>query len=282
MVSTAPPTPWLGRLDLRFGWQPDRGTYLRSTYAQAPLKVQRPFYTPQEQACELVMVHTAGGMVGGDRLHINAHLEPQSHVRLTSPTAQKIYRSLGPTSEQTIHLYLDSGCLLEWVPLETIVFHQAHYHQHINVVLAPGAHWVGWDITRFGRTAQGETFDQGTWRSSLAVWQQDYPLWIDRQLLQNPGDLLSTSFGLGGQPVWGTLLLLGREIDRPQRDQWRSSLETAGHGEPHFHLSRTQQGLVYRYRGPSSQQARSGFIHLWTAWKRSLFDQTPAPSRLWI
>ena len=39
------------------------------------------------------------------------------------------------------------------------------------------------EITRFGRSARGEKFCFGNWRSHTEVWQQGQPLWIDRQWL---------------------------------------------------------------------------------------------------
>ena len=44
---------------------------------------------------------------------------------------------------------------LEWLPQETILFNGAIYRQDLRVELATGASWLGWEITRFGRSARG-------------------------------------------------------------------------------------------------------------------------------
>jgi urease accessory protein len=45
--------------------------------------------------CELPLLHTAGGLVGGDQLSINLGLRPSSRCLLTSVAAQKVYGSVG-------------------------------------------------------------------------------------------------------------------------------------------------------------------------------------------
>ena len=103
---------------------------------------------------------------------------------ITSAAASKIYRSSGLESQQNIDIKLEAGANLEWLPQETIVFDGAIYRQNLRVELAPTARILLWEITRFGRSARGEKFASGEWRSHTEVWQQNSPLWIDRQLLK--------------------------------------------------------------------------------------------------
>ena len=57
--------------------------------ATSPLKIQRAFQQADGR-CELPLLHTAGGLVGGDRIRVCAALEPGSRVLLTSVAAQKV------------------------------------------------------------------------------------------------------------------------------------------------------------------------------------------------
>ena len=85
---------WHGRLNLVYANR-DGSTQIIHNQMQAPLKVQRPFYPEGKEICHSVILHTAGGVVGGDRLSSNFHLEPNAQALITSATASKIYRSTG-------------------------------------------------------------------------------------------------------------------------------------------------------------------------------------------
>lgn len=151
---------WHGKLNLVYADRQGK-TQLIYNHQQAPLKVQRPFYPEGEKVCHSVILHTAGGMVGGDRLSSNIHLQPQAQTLITTAAASKIYRSNGLQARQTIQMQVDAGACLEWLPQETILFNDAIYRQDLRVELATGGSWLGWEITRFGRTARGEKFLQG-------------------------------------------------------------------------------------------------------------------------
>ncbi len=270
-------TPWTGIARLWFS-ATDQGTRPTLVYTQAPLKVQRSFYAVDSGLCQTVLVHTAGGMVGGDRLLTELRLQPQAQVLITTPAAQKVYGSEGQTSEQGVDITLEAGSSLDYFPLETIVFKGAQFRQKTQVYLGPGSYFSGWEITRFGRTARGEVFTAGQWRSALEVWQVQpdglkIPLWIDRQQLQDPAALLESPFGLDGQSVIGNLLLLGQPISNDQKQSLLETWQAAGYHAPQFACTRTQQGLIARYRGPSSQNARQGFLALWQTWKETIVQQ---------
>jgi urease accessory protein len=97
---------------------------------QAPLKVQQPFYPEGPQTCHTVLLHTAGGMVGGDRLSIDITLDADTEALVTTAAAAKIYSDHPQQLPAQIqgHVQVGAGACLEWFPQETIVFEGAHYH----------------------------------------------------------------------------------------------------------------------------------------------------------
>jgi urease accessory protein UreH len=187
---------WHGKLNLVYA---QRGgiTQLIHSQHQAPLKVQRPFYPEGEQVCHSVILHTAGGVVGGDRLSIDLHLEDNARTLITTAAAGKIYRSNGLQARQNIEIEVNAGAGVEWLPQETIIFDGAIYRQDLRVELALGATWLGWEITRFGRSARGERFCSGEWRSHTEIWQQGHPLWIETALATRKRRNLQQSSRLG-------------------------------------------------------------------------------------
>src|SRR5512147_2975608 len=85
---------WHGHLELTYG-RVGQATQILHSHMQAPLKVQRSLYPEGEEICHTVMLHTAGGIVGGDRLSINIDLQPKTQALITTAAANKIYRTNG-------------------------------------------------------------------------------------------------------------------------------------------------------------------------------------------
>lgn len=276
---------WQGIAHLAYQMRANKCTP-HQTFTQAPLKVQKPLYPEGYGICHSTLVHTAGGMVGGDRLDIVLEMGPDCRTLLTTAAANKIYGgqpTVNPGQrlqvEQTVSLSLAPNSCLEWFPQETIAFNQACYHQNIRIDLAPGAIWCGWDMMRFGRSARGEKFEQGEVRSRLSIWQDQVPLWIDHQCLIGGSSALDSLNGLAGYPVVGTFALVGKLPEPDQVNSLRILWDAENPGD--IGVTRLQQGLLCRYRGPSSQAARRWFVTVWQA-LRPWYLGTPATvPRVW-
>jgi urease accessory protein len=277
MISNSQPIEgWHGKLNLVYADRQNT-TQLIYNHQQAPLKVQRPFYPEGEKVCHSVILHTAGGVVGGDRLSSNIHLQAQAQALITTAAASKIYRSNGLQGRQTIQMQVDAGACLEWLPQETILFNGAIYRQDLRVELATGGSWLGWEITRFGRSARGEKFLQGEWRSHTEIWQQDVPLWIDRQYLPGSEDVFHSPHGLAGKPIVGSLVWVGGavsgEIVEKARNLW--------YGKGEVGVTRLQHGLLCRYRGASTSEVRNWFIDVWQLLRVSFLNRGNCIPRVW-
>ncbi|MEA5505919.1 urease accessory protein UreD [Halotia wernerae UHCC 0503] len=267
---------WHGKLNLVYA---DRlnSTQLIYNHHQAPLKVQRPFYPEGQKVCHSVILHTAGGVVGGDRLSLNFHLQPDAQALITTAAASKIYRSNGLQARQNIHIQVDADACLEWFPQETILFNGAICRQDLRVELATGANYLGWEITRFGRSARGEKFLQGEWRSHTEIWQQDVPLWIDRQWLPGNEDIFHSPHSLLGKPIVGSLVWVGspvsREIVEKTRNLWNGEGDTG--------ISQLQNGFLCRYRGSSTSEVRNWFIAVWQMLRVDFLNRGNCIPRVW-
>jgi urease accessory protein len=217
-------------------------------------------------------------MVGGDRLSLQIAAEAHTHALVTTAAAHKVYRSRGPVARQTTQLQVATAASLDWLPQETIIFDGAQYHQSIRVELMPGAIWCGWDLVRFGRSARGEAFLTGHWRTATEVWRQGAPLWIDRQWLAGGSEGLYSRHGLAGYPVIASFVMIGAEITADHIDMARSLWPMAP-GDAG--VTRLLAGLLCRYRGPSTQQARAWFTQVWQTLKPQLAQVSAQPSRVW-
>jgi len=240
---------WHGKLNLVYADR-SNSTQLIYNHQQAPLKVQRPFYPEGEKVCHSVILHTAGGVVGGDRLSYNLHLQPNAQALITTAAAGKVYRSDGLQARQTIEIKIDAGACLEF---------------------------LGWEITRFGRSARGEKFYQGEWRSHTEIWQQGVPLWIDRQWLPGNDAVFHSPHGLAGQPIVGSLVWLGSPISTEIIEKARNLGNTQGEAG----VTSLENGFLCRYRGASTSEVRNWFTSVWQLLRGEFFSRGKCIPRVW-
>ncbi len=280
-IATDESAGWHGTLNLVYAYNQGT-TQLIHNRVQAPLKVQRPFYPEGSEVSHSVVLHTAGGVVGGDRLSLNFQLEPKAQALITTAAANKIYRSNGLEARQTIDVQVAEGACLEWLPQETIVFNGAIYRQDMRVELAPKASWIGWEISRFGRSARGERFVQGEWRSHTEIWQQGRPLWIDRQWLPGGEEIINSPHGLAGQPVVASLVWIGQvvspEIVQQARQLWNQDNRVTSSA---VGVTRLSDGLLCRYRGASTSEVRKWFTDVWQLIRLSFLGRYSCTPRVW-
>jgi urease accessory protein len=270
---------WHGKLNLIYT-QTDRATQIDKAFTQAPLKLQRPFYPEGKNICHSVILHTAGGIVGGDRLSQNIHLQADTNVLITTVAASKVYRSNGKAAKQTINIQIDTGACLEFLPQETIVFDGAIYRQDLRIELATEATWLGWEINRFGRSRRGEKFYTGEWRSHTEVWQQGTPLWIDRAWLPGDAKLFHSPNALAGKPVIGTLTWLGKPVSQETIQQIRK-LWQPQNNRVDAGVTELMSGILCRYRGDSTSEARSWFTKVWHLLRLTYLQRDAIVPRVW-
>jgi len=149
-------------------------TRLAHLYQHDPLRVLFPRPEPGEPPVA-VLVTTSGGLVAGDRLSVTIDLAQGAAAHVTGSAAEKIYRSIGPTTE--IIQSLSVGGWLEYLPPETILFDGARLRRRTSLNLKAGAGFLGGGILVFGRRARGEAFTRGllheTWeisRNARLAW----------------------------------------------------------------------------------------------------------------
>jgi urease accessory protein len=220
--------------------------------------------------------------VGGDRLLQTIELEADSQVLLTTAAASKVYRSEGERSQQIITLTLGENSYLEWFPQETVIFNEAIYQQDLRVELGENAVFCGWEITRLGRTARGEQFLAGDWRSRIEIWQAGRPLWIDRQGLQGGVEIINSPNGLNQKAIVATFIWLGQKVEAEILTEARKLGELIVK-EGEMGITQTQaEGLLCRYRGSSTTEVKHYFEAIWGLLRQTYRDRPVIRPRVWI
>ena len=264
---------WHAELELAYGRFADCTRPVLRRH-QGPLRVQKHLYAEGPQVCQHIIVHPPGGIAGGDRLNISAKVGEQAWAQLTSPGAAKWYRASGPAHQQ-LALQVAAGATLEWLPQESIVYSGAQAELQTRIELQGDARLCYWDMVALGRPASGERFDSGEFRSRLDIHRDGQLLWHERQRIAGNDGLLDSPIGLGGQPVFATLLITG-EIDAELLERCRE-LPSAVRGD----LTQLPGLLVARCLADEALHARAWLIALWQQLRPALLGREAVPPRIW-
>ncbi len=121
---------------------------------EGSLRVRCP--GPASAELEAIVVNTAGGVAGGDRLKLDVSVERGARLVVTTAAAEKVYRTLEPAAAMEVKLCLGAGARLAWLPQETILFDRARLRRAIDIDLAADAQFDRWRLRRDGRLVHAE------------------------------------------------------------------------------------------------------------------------------
>jgi urease accessory protein len=132
---------------------------------------------------EAVLINTAGGLTGGDRMAYDISLEAGTCLTISGQAAEKIYRSVGTTATIETNLRIEDRASLEWLPQETILFEKGRLKRMNNVYLEAGSRLIAVEATVFGRAAHGETLRCASIRDGWKIWRNGKLVWYDNFVL---------------------------------------------------------------------------------------------------
>ncbi len=287
---------WHGSCDLRFvnrANSQNLNTYtIHQGSYQAPLKLIRAS-SRADGRCELPILHTAGGLVGGDHLTMKVLADEGSRSLLTNVAAQKVYGSIGRSkiypngqwARQKCHFEIkeDSDC--EWMPQEVIIFANGLFEQEMYVELCASSSFLSAEVVRLGRTTSNETLGLGCWRSSMEICRilPEGKSWEFVDRLELSGEALSSEHGMANQPVMGSLVWAApKSVSQNAIDNLLISCRAKRAGlEGLMSCSSISQGISARYRGSSTQAARFWFFRIWAQVRKLRGLSKPEALRVW-
>jgi urease accessory protein len=164
---------------------------------------------------QAVLINTAGGLTGGDRMSTDVSLAAGCRAVVTTQACEKIYRASSGTAEVQNRIVIGEGGRLDWLPQETILFDGARLSRRLDADLAQGAELLLIEATIFGRSARGETVCSGLFVDRWRIRCDGRPLFADdfRFDLSNAG-LLARPAVLDGAAAMATILLVTHEPTR--------------------------------------------------------------------
>jgi urease accessory protein len=162
-------------------------------------------------------VNPSGGLVGGDHVSVEAQLHAGTHVLMTSPSANRVYRSLSEPAVQEVRLSVGPKARLEWLPEVTIPFAGSRVRQSIHVDLAPGATVVLWDAIASGRVARQERWAFTSIENEICIRTPLSGSVVERYRLV-PGQLPESVGLVGSWDYVASLFVIG---DAVNADVWK-------------------------------------------------------------
>jgi len=260
---------WRARLWCNFEKGP-RKTIVRRGHV-GPLSIQRPFY-PEGSTAHVYLLHPPGGVVGGDRLTVDVVSDAGASGLLTTPGAAKFYRSADDLAyvQQKLHCKGD----LEWFPQENIFFDGSRVVLNTHVDLELESSFSFWEINCFGRLAGDLPFREGSVVSKLTVERQGDPVFYDRFCFDG-SDTLTRVTGMRGLCVCGMLIL--SPVTKEMTEVSAALLER----DSAFSVTYLDGLMVARYLGNSAEQAKDGFIKLWSLNRLAVSQREVCMPRIW-
>ncbi len=192
-------------------------TILTRSSCTSPWHHFPPSYLDDSGCAYTWLVNPSGGLVGGDHVSVEAQLHVGTHVLMTNPSANRVYRSLSEPVLQEIHLSVGPDARLEWLPEVTIPFAGSRVRQSIHVDLAPGATVVLWDAIASGRVAMRERWAFASVENEICIRTSLGRSVVERYRLV-PGRLPESVGLVGSWDYVASLFVIGDAVDA---DVWK-------------------------------------------------------------
>lgn len=157
-----------------------RVTTLRQRY---PQRVTTALHSDERypRAAVLCVQSPSGGTFSDDSLCTTVVCEPGSHLVLTTQAATQVFAGEGPGARHRLRFTVHPGATLEYLPKTLIPQSDSLFTQTLDVDIADGGCYIGWDAVAAGRIAHGERFRYTGVDTAVTVRAQGRVVARDRQ-----------------------------------------------------------------------------------------------------
>ncbi len=187
-------------------------TRLAELFQEGAAKIRLP--QTFDNSMEAVIINTAGGLTGGDRMDWSFAAAPDTRIDVTTQACEKIYKASSDTAEVRTSINVGSGARVDWLPQETILFDRASLSRRLDVELDATAEFLAVEAILLGRKAMGEAMATGLFRDRWRIRRGGRL--IHAEELRLDGDiatLTGKSAVLSGQVAFATLLYTGPQAE---------------------------------------------------------------------
>lgn len=249
-------------------------TVLTCSSCTSPWHHFPPSYLDDSGCAHTWLVNPSGGLVGGDQVSVEVQLHAGTHVLMTSPSANRVYRSLSEPVLQEIRLSVGPEARLEWLPEVTIPFAGSRFRQSIHVDLAPGATMVLWDAMASGRVARQERWAFASVENEIYIRAPQGKSVIERYRLI-PGQLPESVGLVGSWDYVASVFIIGDAVDADTWKRLDAALATILEQRPGLVLGAVSTpaapGLVVKFVAQSAPDLTITLEAIWAAVRETLW-----------
>jgi urease accessory protein len=191
----------------RDGW-----TRLARLYQEGAAKIRLPHDAGDGQ--QAVLINTAGGLTGGDRLRWDIEVGAGARLTTTTQACERAYRSAGGHAEISARIAVRESGALSWLPQETILFDRSALRRSLDIDLEPGARALILEPVILGRQAHGETVELAHFTDRWRIHVGDRLVHAEQFAI---GPAVSRQMErvvfAGGARAFATILLIGDDAE---------------------------------------------------------------------
>lgn len=201
---------------------------------------------------EAVLLNTAGGITGGDRLDVGVHAEACALI-VTTQTAERLYRSSTEPAKVDVKLCAERAATLHWMPQETIIFDGAELDRTIRLDMSADSSCLLAETIILGREAMGEQVDNCHFTDKWRLYRDGQLFHAESlRLTDRVAEIMAAPAGGNGARLLSTILYAGRDAEQ-MADAVRAVADTSS---SHCAASYWDDRLVIRLVSPHAPIAR--------------------------
>ena len=192
-------------------------TRIETLFQEGCAKARLP--SPLRNAApEAILINTAGGLAGGDRLATEIELAAGASAVATTQACERVYRSTGPAVTVSARLRLSGGARLAWLPQETILFDGCRLERSLEADLDGNAELLAVEAFLFGRMAMGETVRSGGLHDRWRIRREGRLIFADDLRIEGRiAGQIERAAVLDGNAALATVLYAGPDPERLAR-----------------------------------------------------------------
>jgi urease accessory protein len=170
---------------------------------------------PGGSPLEAVLINTAGGLTGGDRMDWSFEAGEGASMTLATQACEKTYKAHGTSEARVfVQLKLNPESSLAWLPQETILFDRARLSRMIDVDMVAGSRLLMVEPLVFGRLAMRESVTEGHFRDRWRIRLDGHLVHAeDMRLGPHIADTLGRAAVAGGGLAVATVLMIAPEAE---------------------------------------------------------------------
>ena len=191
----------------------EKGTRIMDVFQQSPIRIMFP-RVGGGAIEEAVLINTAGGIAGGDRLEYVVTALASASIAVTSQAAEKVYRALDEPAYITTQLKACPAAKLAWLPQETILFNWARLCRKTEIDISSGTELLALEWLVLGRAAHREEMVGGHVIDSWRIRRDGRLIWADTfRATDEIFPLLHRKALLSNCNAFATLIYFGPYLD---------------------------------------------------------------------